>query len=59
MQITHEKLEELTQVIEDTVEYACDQWMMSGEVAWVVIECLAKAKQAELRGDVGPTLEVL
>ena len=34
MQITHEKLEELTQIIEDTVEYACDQWMMSGELAW-------------------------
>ena len=59
MQITHEKLEELTQVIEDTVEYACDQWMMSGEVAWVVIECLAKAKQAEIKGELAPTVEGL
>lgn len=59
MQISHEKLEELTSVIEDTVEYACDQWMLSGEVAWTVLECLAKAKQAELKGELSPTVEGL
>jgi hypothetical protein len=51
MDITREQLDELTSVIEDTVEYACDQQMLSGELAWTVIECLAVAKQAELKGE--------
>jgi len=50
MQISREQLNELTEVIEDTVEYACDQYTMSGEKAWAIIECLAIAKQAELEG---------
>ena len=50
MEISNEKLAELTEIIEDTVEYACDQWMLSGELAWSVLECLAVAKQAELQG---------
>jgi hypothetical protein len=51
MNITREQLDELTSVIEDTVEYACDQQMLSGELAWTVIECLATAKIAELKGE--------
>ena len=50
MQISKEQLTELTEVVEDTVEYACDQYMMSGEKAWAIIECLAIAKQAEIAG---------
>ena len=50
MEISREQLKELTEVIEDTVEYACDQERISGEMAWSVIECLAVAKQAELSG---------
>lgn len=50
MEISREQLKELTEVVEDTVEYACDQWMFSGEKAWAVLECLAIAKQAELAG---------
>ena len=50
MQISREQLDELTSVIEDTVEYACDKERISGEKAWAVIECLAVAKQAELSG---------
>ena len=52
MQISREQLNELTEVVEDTVEYACDQYTMSGEKAWAIIECLAIAKQAEIAGDV-------
>ena len=51
MDISREQLDELTSVIEDTVEYACDQQMLSGELAWTVIECLAVAKLAELKGE--------
>ena len=57
MQISKEKLDELTSIIEDTVEYACDQWMLSGELAWSVLECLAVAKQAEIKGQLATTQE--
>ena len=50
MQITAEQLQELTEVIEDTVEYSCDQWTMSGEKAWTIVYCLAAAKLAEIEG---------
>ena len=50
MQISKEALKELTEVIEDTVEYACDQQMISGELAWTVVESLATAKIAQLKG---------
>ena len=50
MQISREQLQELTEVVEDTVEYACDKERISGEMAWSVIECLAVAKQAEIAG---------
>ena len=52
MQISREAHDELKEVIEDTVEYACDKEMISGEVAWTIIECLAIAKLAQLRGEV-------
>ena len=51
MQISRPHLDEITQVIEDTVEYACDQNQLSGELVWTIIECLATAKLAELRGE--------
>jgi hypothetical protein len=50
MTISREQLYELIAVLEDTVEYACDQWMISGETAWAIIECRAIARQAELAG---------
>ncbi len=50
MEISREQLNELTEVVEDTVEYACDQYMMSGEKAWTIVHCLATAKLAELEG---------
>ena len=51
MKITHEQLAEITEVIEDTVEYACDKECLSGELVWTVVESLATAKLAELRGE--------
>jgi hypothetical protein len=50
MEISREQLQELTEVIEDTVQYSCDQWQISGEKAWTVIHCLSIAKLAELEG---------
>ena len=51
MNISRPLLSEITEVIEDTVEYACDQNQISGELMWTVVESLATAKLAELRGE--------
>ena len=51
MEISRDQLDELTGVIEDTIEYYCDKEQVSGELAWTVLECLATAKLAEMRGE--------
>lgn len=51
MEISKPQLQEFTEVIEDTLEYFCDQEQVSGELAWTVLECLATAKLAEMRGE--------
>ena len=51
MNLSREQLNELTEIIEDSLAYACDEMMLSGELAWTVVECLATAKLAELRGE--------
>ena len=50
MEISSDQLQDLRQLIEDTVEYYCDDNMLSGELIWTCVECLALAKQAELKG---------
>jgi len=50
MEISREKAQELRELLEDTVQYFCDNERVSGEVAWTITECLAVAKQAELKG---------
>ena len=44
--------DELVGIIEDGVEYFCDQEMVSGELAWIIVETLATAKIAQLRGEI-------
>lgn len=51
MKISRPHLNEVTEVIEDTVEYACDQYQLSGELLWTVVQALATAKLAELKGE--------
>ena len=50
MQISKEQLTELRELVEDTVEYFCDQNTISGQTAWTCVECLGTAKLAELEG---------
>jgi hypothetical protein len=50
MQISRNQLKDLRELIEDSVEYTCDQEMLSGQTAWTVVQCLAQAKVAELEG---------
>ena len=42
---THVELKEL---IEDSLEYFCDQHTISGELAWLVVQTLAEAKLHQL-----------
>ena len=51
MEISRPLLKEITEVIEDFVEYACDKDQLSGELMWTIVECLATAKIAELQGE--------
>ena len=51
MEISHRQLNDLTELMEDSVEYFCDQEMLSGELVWTVLECLATAKVAELKNE--------
>ena len=50
MEISREQLSELRELIEDTVEYFCDENKVSGELAWTCVECLGTAKVAEVQG---------
>ena len=50
LEISREKAQELRELLEDTIEYFCDNEQVSGELAWTITECLAVAKQAELKG---------
>ena len=57
MNLSHANSDIIRESIEDTVEYICREAMqsgdpISGETVWTVIECLAVAKQAEMRGEV-------
>ena len=51
MHISGPQLQELTELVEDTIEYFCDQNQVSGELAWTILECLATAKLAEMKGE--------
>ena len=50
MEITQEQLTQLRELIEDSVEYFCDQNLVSGQVAWTCVETLGTAKLVELEG---------
>ena len=39
-----DQLLHLQALLEDTIEYYCDEYMVSGEVAWTMVASLADAK---------------
>ena len=47
MNLSRDHLDEITSVIEDTVQYACDQWMIPGPTLWTVVDALAESKLRE------------
>jgi hypothetical protein len=54
MKIDRDVLADLTGLQEDVAASFTDENMMSGEVYWTIVESLAEAKLAELRGEVIP-----
>ena len=48
--LDRETHDDLVGMVEDSVEHMCDKYMMSGELAWIVVETLATAKIAQLKG---------
>jgi hypothetical protein len=46
------QLLELKDIIEDSIEYFCDENMVSGEIAWEMVGALSDAKlKVEFRND--------
>lgn len=56
MNISREQLRDLTELVEDAVQCICDNEMISGELAWTVVESLGTAKIAELKGELATSL---
>lgn len=54
MNITREQLNDLTEILEDSLEYFCDNEQISGELAWTIVETLGTAKLAEIKGKLAP-----
>ena len=54
MNIQQTQLNEVTELMEDTLQYFCDNERVSGELAWTVLETLATAKLAEMNGELLP-----
>ena len=50
--LTNEAHAQLTELIEDSVEYFCNENMISGELAWLVVQCLATAKGEQFKGNI-------
>ena len=50
--LDREAHQQLRELLEDTVEYWCDENMISGELAWLVVETLGEAKLAQMRQEI-------
>ena len=52
MQITQEQHQQLIELIEDSVQYYCDENRLSGEMIYTIINAYSDAKLSQLRGDI-------
>ena len=48
--LNREVHDELVGVVEDSISFACDEYSISSELAWTVIQTLAAAKLAQING---------
>jgi hypothetical protein len=59
MKMTRETHDELFELQEDMAQYFTDEhFPMSGEAYWTIVECIATAKLAELRGELASSKTV-
>jgi hypothetical protein len=42
---------DLVELLEDSVEYFCNENMVSGELTWIIVQTLAEAKIAQFKGE--------
>jgi hypothetical protein len=52
MNISHEKHQELIELIEDSVAHFCSENMMSGELVYTILNCYFESKLAQFQGEV-------
>ena len=43
--------DDLVEILEDSVEYFCNENMVSGELTWIIVQTLAEAKIAQFKGE--------
>ena len=43
---------ELHELLEDTVSHFCQENMVSGELAWLIVQCYGTAKHELIKGNV-------
>lgn len=48
--LDREVSQDLRELMEDSLEFFCDENMISGELAWTVVSAIAEAKLMEIRG---------
>jgi len=51
-QMEIETHKELTELLEDTLEYFCNKNQVSGELGWLITQCFATAKVEQLKGNI-------
>ena len=51
MDITQEKFEALQDVLYDCVSFYCDEFMVSGEMAWTLIQVQSIVELAKIRNE--------
>ena len=52
MSVDISKHNELVDIIDDMVQYWCDEHVCSGELAWTILQCYSTAKLAQLSGEI-------
>jgi len=50
--LDREAHQELNELLEDTISHFCNEYMISGELAWLVTQCYATAKVEQFKGNV-------
>ena len=50
--LDREVREHLEELLEDSIEFFCNEYMVSGELAWLITETFATAKLEQFKGNI-------